>query len=101
MATFSAVFSPTGPGQDLSSTVTASASSAEIVLGTDRIFAINATDDVNIAFGVSGMAAAAATNFRIPGGTVATYDTGQFDRIRLYNATSATITYYIQLLTKA
>jgi hypothetical protein len=105
MAIFTGIFVPVGGSTatsataDLSSTITTSTSSAEIVLGRYSIFAINATGDINIRCGNSGMPAAAATDFRIPAGVVATYQVPQqWDRIRLYNAGGSTITYWIQPL---
>ena len=105
MAIFSGIFVPVGGSTagsttaDLSSTITGTTSTAEIVLGRYQLFAINATGDINIRFGNSGMPAAAATDFRIPGGTTAVYQVPlQWDRFRLYNASASTITYWIQPL---
>lgn len=70
----------------------AGASTAEIVLGTNCIFAINATADINIKFGNSGMGAAAATDYRIPANQQTTLDTGSaFDRIRVFGTASVSI----------
>lgn len=108
MATFDSIFSPVGGSTsgsttaDLTGSVSATSSSAEIVLGRYQIFAINASADVNIRCGNSGMPAAAATDFRIPGGVVATYAVpAQWDRIRLYNSGGSSATYWIQPLTRA
>lgn len=105
MAIFTSIFVPVGGSTagsttaDLSSTISATTSSAEIVLGRYTIFAINANGDINIRCGNSGMPAAAATDFRIPGGIIATYQVPeQWDRIRLYNPTAGTVTYWIQPL---
>lgn len=103
MATFTSIFIPVGGSTssaataDLNGTVNAASSSAEIVLGRYQIFAINASGDVNIRFGNSGMPAAAATDFRIPSGVVATYQVPeQWDRLRLFNNGASAITYWIQ-----
>jgi hypothetical protein len=105
MAIFSAIFIPVGGSTagsttaDLSSTITGTSSSAEIVIGRYQLFAINANGDINIRCGNSGMPAAAATDFRIPAGVIATYQVPeQWDRIRLYNTSASTITYWIQPL---
>ena len=103
MATFTSIFTPVGGSTsgsttaDLTGTITTTASTTEINLGRYQLFAINATDDINIRCGNSGMPAAAATDFRIPAGTTVTYMVPQqWDRIRLYNAGATTVTYWIQ-----
>lgn len=103
MATFSSIFVPVGGSTassataDLSASITTLTSTGEIVLNRYTIFAINGNGDLNIRFGNAGMPAAAATDFRIPNGVVATYQIpAQYDRIRLYNATGGTVTYWIQ-----
>lgn len=103
MAIFTSIFIPVGGSTagsttaDLNGTILTVSSSAEIVLNRYTIFAINANGDVNIRFGNSGMPAAAATDFRIPSGVVATYQVpAQWDRFRLFNPTGATVTYWIQ-----
>lgn len=108
MATFTSIFTPKGGStgasttSDINGTIATVTSSAEIVLNRYTIFAINATGDVNIRFGNAGMPAAAATDFRIPAGVVATYQIpAQYDRIRLFNAGGGTITYWIQPMTQA
>ncbi len=105
MAVFSSILVPAGASTagsttaDKTGTITTAASSAEIVLGRYQLFAINATGDLNIRFGNSGMPAAAATDFRIPAGVIATYQIpAQYDRFRLFNAGGSTITYWIQPL---
>jgi hypothetical protein len=105
MAIFTSIFTPVGGSTsgsstaDISGTLTATTSSSEIVLGRYTLFAINANGDINIRCGNSGMPAAAATDFRIPGGIIATYQVPeQWDRIRIYNAASFGITYWIQPL---
>lgn len=105
MAIFSAIFVPVGGSTasaataDLTGTITAASSTSEIVLGRYTLFAINATSDMNIRFGNSGMPAAAVTDFRIPSGVVATYQVPeQWDRIRLFNNGASSITYWIQPL---
>jgi hypothetical protein len=105
MATFSSIFIPVGGSTasaataDLSAALGGTTSTAEIILGRYTIFAINANGDINIRCGNSGMPAAAATDFRIPSGVIATYQVPeQWDRIRLYNASATSINYWIQPL---
>jgi hypothetical protein len=105
MAIFTGIFVPVGGSTagsttaDLSAAITATTSSAEIVLGRYTLFAINANGDVNMRCGNSGMPAAAATDYRIPAGTVAVYQVPeQWDRIRLYNPGAGSINYWIQPL---
>lgn len=105
MAIFTSIFVPAGGSTagaataDVNGTITAGASSAEIILSRYQLFAINATGDINIRFGNSGMPAAAATDFRIPAGVIATYQIpAQYDRFRLFNNGASTITYWIQPL---
>lgn len=103
MAVLSGVFTPLGGSTansttaDIQGTINATTSSSEIVLSKYMLFAINSTDDMNIRFGNAGMPVASNADFRIPGGTTVIYQMSQqFTRIRLFNATAATITYWIQ-----
>lgn len=105
MATYASIFIPVGGSTagsttaDLNGTVGGTSSSTEIVLGAYQLFAINANGDINIRFGNAGMPAAAATDFRIPNGVIATYQVPkQWDRFRIYNPGSGSITYWIQPL---
>ena len=105
MATQTAIFVPAPSGAsstpDLNGTVNATSASAEIVIGPDTVFALNANGDVNIIIGLSGVKAPTAANFRIPSGVIATYDTCTSDRIRIFNPGGGTITYWIQFLTRS
>ena len=99
MAVLAATLVPAGE-LCVSATLGAATSSAEIVLGTNRIFVINATADVNIRFGNAGMVAAAATDYRIPSGQQITFDTGDaFGSIRIFSTPGAT--YFIQKLSRS
>lgn len=86
------------PAQQATITATlAGASSAEIILGQNVIFEIVASAAMNVAFGVSGMAAASASNFQLPANVIHRWDTGNYnDRIRIFG----TGTYWIQVVTK-
>lgn len=105
MAIFSGIFVPVGGSTssaataDQSAAIVATTSTGEIVLGRYSLFVINATDDIYMRCGNAGMPAAAATDFRIPAGVMATYQVpAQWDRIRLFNASANPLTYWIQPL---
>lgn len=100
MALFDAVLVPAGAATKISA-LGASASSAEVLLGANKLFAVSATDAVHIVFGQTGMAAADAADFRIPAGVVAVWDTGhEFTHARFFNSTGAAIDIYIQPLSR-
>jgi hypothetical protein len=105
MAVLTSILSPVGGSTagsttaDVSATLATVTSSAEIVLGRYQLFAINASGDLNIRFGNSGMPAAAATDYRIPANTVVIYQIPQtYDRFRVFNSTGSNVTYWIQPL---
>jgi hypothetical protein len=105
MAIFTSIFIPVGGSTasaataDLTGTITTLTSTSEIVLGRYTLFALNANGDINIRCGNAGMPAAAATDFRLPNGTTVTYQVpAQWDRIRLFNNTGGSVTYWIQPL---
>ena len=100
MATYTAIFVPTGEVDTAS--LNATTSTAAIVIGNNRLFAITATGVIHIAFGNSGMAAADANDFRLPLGVIATYDlAAQNSQIRIYNPGAGAINYYIQYLSRS
>lgn len=106
MATITSIFVPAGGSTvgsttaDVTGTITTLASTAEIILGRYQLFALNANGDINIRFGNTGMPAAAATDFRLPAGSIVTYRIpAQYDRFRLFNAGAGTVTFWIQPLT--
>ena len=104
MAVFSSVFGFSGDATQKVAALAASTSSAEIILQENQLFAVMATGagsgDFHLAFGNSGMAAAAVTNFRFPGKQVFTLQTGDhFDRLRVFNPDGVnTLDVYIQVL---
>ena len=102
MAVFSSILCPTQNACIKVASLGTTTSSAEQVLGTNVVFAINADQDITIKFGVSGMGAAAATDFRIPQNQTYTFDTGYYiDRIRVFNMNGTTAAnVYIQPLSK-
>lgn len=96
MAINSAYLSPAEPA--ITGSVTAAASSGEVVIGSLRPFAIVADAAINVKFGVSGMTAADATAYRIPANTEKIYFLGKpYDRIRIFNP-AGTTNYWIQFL---
>lgn len=75
------------------------ASSGEVILGVNALFIFSSDTDSNLKFGVSGMAAAAVTDFYIPAKTLVRFDLGAaFDRVRIFNTTAGTNGYTIQKL---
>lgn len=102
MAVFSAILVPSNDAPIKVAALAASTSSAELVMSNNRIFAINADQDITIRFGTSGMAAADATFYRIPANQQTTFDLGgAFDRIRVFNQAAATAAnVYIELLSR-
>ena len=100
MSLIGAILTPTG--EDQSATLATVTATAELVLGGNgRVFSINATGDINIRVGNAGMGAPTAANYRIPANSVATFDLNVgADRIRIFNPTGGTITYYIQFLAR-
>lgn len=79
----------------------ADTSSTEQLLGKNQLFAVHGTDGFHIKPGATGMGAAAATDFLLPGGQVHVFDTGQaFTHIRLFNDTASAIALYIQPLSR-
>lgn len=105
MAIFTSIFVPVGGSTagsstaDISASLAGTTSTAEITLGRYSLFVINANGDINIRFGNSGMPAAAATDFRIPGNGMAVYQLpAQYDRFRIFNPSATAINYWIQPL---
>jgi hypothetical protein len=102
LAVFDAVLVPAQEAPLKVAALAASTSSAEQSLGKNTIFAINATKDITIKFGVTGMGAAAATDFRIPTNATMTFDTGEaYTHIRVFNLDgAATADIYITKLSR-
>jgi hypothetical protein len=79
----------------------AAAASGEIILGFNRLVAVNATADTWIRVGRAGMVAPTAADFRIPANSTFTFEMGgQFDRVRFFNNTAAAEDIYIEPLSK-
>lgn len=96
MAVFSSTYGFSGDAV-ATAVLGAAASTAEIVLGNEAVFAITCTGDFHVKFGNSGMAAAAATDFQYPANSVQTLQTGDHtDRIRIFSTAGGT--YWVQRL---
>lgn len=99
MATFDCILTP---GEvDSTGTVSAGTSSAEIDIAPNQIFYLIANGDLNIRFGSTGLGAASASNFYLPGKTGTRYDSGRTGMaMRLWNPTSGSVIWWIQTLVK-
>jgi hypothetical protein len=96
MAVFSAILIPGGAGATKVAALASGTSSAETLVGQNQIFAINATKDITVKFGVAGMSAAAATDFRVPANSTMTFDMGHpFTHVRVFNLDAAAVDVYI------
>lgn len=101
MAVLSAILVPSGQPATVVSNLAATTSSAELLLGPNVIFALNATQDITVAFGVTGMAAAGVNNFRVPANATVTMDLGQaYTAIRVYNLSSNPANVYLQPMSR-
>lgn len=102
MATFSAILVPAQTAATVISGQSAGSSSAEQALGYNQIFAINATQDITIRFGLPGFSSAAGTaDFRIPAGSTMVFDTGTaYTSFKVYNLGTSACNIYIQPLSK-
>jgi hypothetical protein len=66
----------------------AAASTATFTLSKNRPFAVNADQDITVAFGLSSghLASATASSYRIPANQQSVFDLGfTFDQIQVYN----------------
>lgn len=98
MATLDAVFIPANDSS--SASLGATTSTAEIVVGKNRIIVISAAVDCTVKFGLAGMGAAALTDIPVWAKTYQRFDTGEFDRIRVFNTTAGAGQYYVYALCK-
>lgn len=102
MAVFSSILVPAGEAAVQVLALTATTSSAEIVLGTNRIFAINADQDITIKFGNTGMTVATGVEYRIPANQQTTFDTSDaYASIRVFNKGASAANIYIQKLSRS
>jgi hypothetical protein len=97
----STILVPSSSAPQKVAALASSTSSGELVFGVNSIIAVNATKDITIKFGQSGMAAAAATDWRIPANTIREFDLGQaFDRLRVFNLDAAATDVYIGVFSR-
>jgi hypothetical protein len=95
MSYISAILSPSGSATQKVAALATVTSSGELVFGNNVLVSINATKDITIAWGTSGMSAAAATDYRLPANTVLLFDLGQnYDRIRVFNLDASAVDVY-------
>lgn len=101
MAMYSAILVATAEPA-ISGTQATGSAHAAINLGKRRTFAINADQDIHVAFGPVGMPDADATSFRIPQNQTFVFDTGDDSGgyISIYNNTGSDAHYSIMYLSK-
>lgn len=105
-----------GIGSVVTQSITTGASGAEIALGPRQLFMLTAfagttptgASSIHLKFGGSGLSAAANTDMALPisgpGFSVQPvyFDTGEeFQSIRIFNNTSATVAVYVMLINRA
>lgn len=117
MAVFASILKPTDAAGGIEAVtkaagIAAGASSNEIVLGTNQLFAVvgmplgtpgsTTAANINLKLGPAGLSAAAATDFGIPVNTVLTFDTGDtFNSIRVFNnCTTTAVDIYVLKLSR-
>jgi len=101
MAVFSSILHPACEAAIRPAALATGTSTAEIALGPERIFAINADQDITIKFGNAGMAAATGVEYRIPANQQTTFDIGKnLNSIRLWNLAATNANIYIILLSR-
>jgi hypothetical protein len=102
MATMSAVFHPSDDAAIRISGLATLTASSEQVMPAQRLFAINADQDVTITFGQQGnVPVPGVASFRIPQGSTLTFDIGTKTAVRLFNLSSTqAATIYIMFLNK-
>ena len=92
MATFDAILIPATARGTQIATLASVASTAAQAVNNYGIFAINATGDCTIRFGLNTTVAADATDFRIPANTTVIFDMGrEFTHFRIFNPTAGNI----------
>ena len=103
MARMASILLPSGDADIKLASLGTSTSSTEQKIGANRIFVINADQDITIRFGATGMGAADATYYRIPANQQTTFDMGPaFSYIRAFNLSASTAAnVYIKILSLA
>jgi hypothetical protein len=102
MATFNFIPIPAQSPATVITGLATATSSVEQALGTNTIFAINSNEDITIRFGPKGFGTAAGVgDFRIPAGSIMTWDTGnQYTSFKCYNLGSVACNIYIMFISK-
>lgn len=102
MATFSSILIPAQVPSTKIAGLATTTSSVEQALGANVIFAINADQDITIKFGLPGLAAATANDFRVPANSTMVFDVGShYTSFRCFNLSgTTTANIYIQFLSK-
>lgn len=97
-----AIFHP-GEASPTKTSPTTGASTAEIIIGVNKIFMYSADGDTHIFFGNTGMGAATAANgMYIPAKSVLVLELpNRFSAIRIFNPTAGTVNTYILPLSRA
>lgn len=102
MATISAVFHPSDDHAIRIAALATTTASAEQAISAQRLFAINADQDITITFGQAGnVPTPDQTCFRIPANATLTFDIGTKTAFRVFNLSSTqTTTVYVLFLNK-
>lgn len=93
MARFASILIPAGDADIKISSLAAVTASSIQTIGKNRIFVVNADQDITIQFGnVAGPAfTPSAANYRIPANQQTTFDMGQaFDSLKVFNLSGTT-----------
>jgi hypothetical protein len=103
MATQLAVFIP---GQTSNGTLATVTASSQILVGQNRLFEINADQDIYITFGQKdNVATPDASSYRIPANTIKQFDLGDSygaaGAFRLYNKSGSTMNYFVLFLSRS
>lgn len=103
MATYTSTFIPATSNPTKIAALGFGTSSAEIIFANNSIISIEATGNVQVKFGNTGMTAADNTAWFIPQGAVHQFDLGhEWTSVRIFNpGASGTVDVYILMLSRA
>jgi len=94
MAVQAAVFPPAD--NTISAEILTTATTAAVEIPSGILFAIQASDDVHIVFGLAGVAAPDVASWPIYSGSIQTFQMPVWcTHVRLYNPTGSTVRYHI------